>query len=353
MASLPRNPFCGMKLHHAITVGLLCFIAVLSWNANEQRSMDVMVRQAHAYNATVAACPQQAACPACPAAVPAAAVECPASPECPPSTQTPTSTDICFKQEDFNSMFTARVVKPDGFLSGYLNAITPTPHCPTFSELQKTFFHTDTNVYTGFAMPSDMPAYSYDSSHVTAATLSFLTTLHPTPILFMLEVGSFIGNSAVQWGKHLEQFKGTLMCLDTWNGDINMLLMPGFVPAMARTPRGDARIYERFLNAIVQSNLISTVLPVRLSSITGARLVKALQYTIDVIYLDSAHEYGETFFELMMYWEVLKPGGVLIGDDYSWGAVQHDLDLFVAMKGLKLLFNPDEGQATWFLQKPV
>ena len=129
---------CGLKLHHAITVGLLCFIAVLSWNANEQRSMDVMVRQAHAYNATVAACPQQAACPACPAAIPAPAVECPASPECPPSTPTPTSTDICFKQEDFNSMFTARVVKPDGFLSGYLNAVKPSPHYPTFSELAVT-----------------------------------------------------------------------------------------------------------------------------------------------------------------------------------------------------------------------
>lgn len=138
MASPPGNPFCGLKLHHAITVGLLCFIAVLSWNANEQRSMDVMVRQAHAYNATVAACPQQAACPACPAAIPAPAVECPASPDCPPSTPTPTSTDICFKQEDFNSMFTARVVKPDGFLSGYLNAVKPSPHYPTFSELAVT-----------------------------------------------------------------------------------------------------------------------------------------------------------------------------------------------------------------------
>ena len=53
-----------MKIHHAITVALLCFIAVLSWNANEQRSLDTMVRQAHAFNLTSTACPAQQPCPA-------------------------------------------------------------------------------------------------------------------------------------------------------------------------------------------------------------------------------------------------------------------------------------------------
>lgn len=86
--------------------------------------------------------------------------------------------------------------------------------------------------------------------------------------------------------------------------------------------------------------------------------MRTLEYNVDAIYLDSAHEYGETFLELMMYWEVLKPGGVLFGDDYhGFPAVKHDVDLFVTMKGLNLQFPPNERQAgelrTWFLQKSI
>ena len=47
----------------------------------------------------------------------------------------------------------------------------------------------------------------------------------------------------------------------------------------------------------------------------------AVQYTVDAIYLDSAHEFGETFFELMLFWEVLKPGGVLFGDGKRGGVL--------------------------------
>jgi hypothetical protein len=34
-----------------------------------------------------------------------------------------------------------------------------------------------------------------------------------------------------------------------------------------------------------------------------------------LIYLDSAHEQGETLIELALYWNILQPGGVLFGDD--------------------------------------
>ena len=126
--------------------------------------------------------------------------------------------------------------------------------------------------------------------------------------------------------------------------------MDMFVAGMARRKQGDARIYERFLGAVVDAGVADFVVPLRLSSVTGARLVYAMQYTVDVIYLDSAHEFGETFVELSMYWETLKPGGVLMGDDYDWASVKHDLDLFVQMKGIGPL-QFDSG--AWFLAKPA
>ena len=93
-----------------------------------------------------------------------------------------------------------------------------------------------------------------------------------------------------------------------------MIMTDYFIPHMGRAPSGESRLYYRFLNTMIKEALTTTVMPLRVSSISGARIIKTMQYTVDAIYLDSAHEYGETWFELMLFWEVLKPGGVLFGD---------------------------------------
>jgi hypothetical protein len=49
-----------------------------------------------------------------------------------------------------------------------------------------------------------------------------------------------------------------------------------------------AHIYQRFLNRIVTNDLTKHVLPLRTQSITGARMLHFLNYTVDAIYLDGA-----------------------------------------------------------------
>lgn len=50
----------------------------------------------------------------------------------------------------------------------------------------------------------------------------------------------------------------------------------------------------------------------------------------EVVYLDSAHEKGETLLELHTAFRALSPGGVLFGDDTAWPAVRHDVFAFVS-----------------------
>ena len=50
-----------------------------------------------------------------------------------------------------------------------------------------------------------------------------------------------------------------------------------------------------------------------------------------VVYLDSAHEGGETYLELRIAWCMLPPeGGVIMGDDYSkyWPGLVEDIAKF-------------------------
>jgi predicted O-methyltransferase YrrM len=164
-----------------------------------------------------------------------------------------------------------------------------------------------------------------------------------------IEVGSFIGSSAVLLGDFLQAKGGSLICIDTWLGDINMWLLDRFSQTMGKDD-GNPKIFQHFLDNIKDHSLERTIVPLRLPSLVAARMLKVLKWNVDFVYLDSAHEAGETFMELSLYWNLLRKGGILFGDDYNnFPAVKHDLDLFCRVIGQSPTFT-GEGD-TWILYK--
>lgn len=59
---------------------------------------------------------------------------------------------------------------------------------------------------------------------------------------------------------------------------------------------------------------------------------------------------GETALELAVYWMVVRPGGILAGDDWAWPSVSHDLTHFAARANVPIRFFNDK--LTWYLRKP-
>jgi len=94
--------------------------------------------------------------------------------------------------------------------------------------------------------------------------------------------------------------------------------------------------------------LTDIVLPISMTSIIGARFLRTFQFRPQIIYLDSAHEQGETLIELALYWNILQDGGVLFGDDWGWQSVRCDVKKFVYTKKLTLHHMGN----TWAIQKP-
>ena len=81
-------------------------------------------------------------------------------------------------------------------------------------------------------------------------------------------------------------------------------------------------LYHQWLLNVISANLTEHVLPLVAPSLMGARVLDYLRLSVDVLYLDSAHELRETFMELTAYWPLIRPGGVLLGDDFNWRAVR-------------------------------
>ncbi|CAF2671631.1 unnamed protein product [Rotaria sp. Silwood2] len=118
---------------------------------------------------------------------------------------------------------------------------------------------------------------------------------------------------------------------------------------LAVTEDGRPTVYYQFLANIMEQNLTNIVLPVSMSSIIGARFLQTYQFRPQLIYLDSAHEQGETLIELALYWNILRPGGVLFGDDFGWLSVRCDLKKFTYIRNLTI----EHLGNTWHLKKSL
>lgn len=235
----------------------------------------------------------------------------------------------------------------DGQLAHLINKTDFPRIKPSFQEISSRLFRVD-NPYRHYEAPNLGAPMNYPS-HIGEKTLQAITVALGAKPTLGVEVGSFIGSSATLLGRWLKQDQGTLICVDTWCGDINMWLLDNFVETMAKSD-GNPKIFDRFMSNMIENDLTGTVIPFRVSSVVAARTFKVLNYEIDFVYLDSAHECGETFLELSLYHNVVKDGGVLFGDDYhSFPAVKHDLDLFCNVYDYELSFTGDGD--TWIIKK--
>lgn len=216
--------------------------------------------------------------------------------------------------------------------------LTLSPHYPTKQEIFKVLYHSEDSPYTSIS-PSETCSLgqyvSYAQLNAHAIQDYILRKLNGPPQL-MIEVGTFVGSGAIfAWAPLVEMHKNNenavVLCVDTWQGDINMRLADEFQGYM-NLENGHPTLYTRFLKRVVEFGKQDTIFPLPMASLVAARLLSMTHWIVDVIYLDSAHEIGETFAEIMLYFQLLRPGGLLLGDDYdAFPAVKHDVDLFVSL----------------------
>ena len=112
----------------------------------------------------------------------------------------------------------------------------------------------------------------------------------------MLEIGSYEGRSAVWFLENiLTHPTSRLVCVDVFY---------------------DPRRELRFDHNIKLSGAAAKVDKRRGKSET---ILHRLEKTLfDLIYVDGCHEAPAVMLDAMLSWELLKPGGILIFDDYEW-----------------------------------
>ena len=198
----------------------------------------------------------------------------------------------------------------------------------------------------------DLDGYGLDLQGWGAEHPIFERVLLDVRPAVLIEVGTWKGASVLHMHSLARRHRlGTLfICIDTWLGSAENWMKPEPRPNM-RLEGGHPTLYRQFIANVIACDATEDVYPLPIASAAGARLLHGLRVTADVIYIDAAHEEEELALDLMLFWRVLRPGGVMFGDDYvrRWPGVVRAVERFADERDLELEVDAEK----WLVRKPL
>jgi MMP 1-O-methyltransferase len=122
----------------------------------------------------------------------------------------------------------------------------------------------------------------------------------------VVELGSWLGASAIGMARSVRRWGGTVTCVDTWAGELND---DGGSPA-GKPPL----MLLSCARAIVDAGVSASV---RLIPAMTTEAARCWTQPIDFLYVDADHSHAAVRADLEAWVPHVKPGGVIAGDDYN------------------------------------
>ena len=211
--------------------------------------------------------------------------------------------------------------------------------------------------YSTWPCRTEFPTYDrYLHTHITEEVIDHL--LDTCPEGLWLEVGSMYGGSAIKAAEmmRLRETKRPILCVDPFCGDVSMWEINAADPELLDCEGSRVTILDKFIGNVISAGFQDAITPLPVTGTIGMRLLERFieDGKIDkgpsVIYLDSAHEWEETYIELKTAWRILDNGGCIAGDDLDWPAVKHDLRKFSQEIGVSI---EERSGGQWMVRKPI
>jgi hypothetical protein len=125
-----------------------------------------------------------------------------------------------------------------------------------------------------------------------------------------VEVGSWEGRSALWLMENvLTHPLAYLHCVDTWEGEEAQKSEGHDFALKERNFLANTEAYRDAGRLIVWKDKSENVLPI---------LPHFRPAFIEFAYIDGSHQAPDVLMDALLVWRILKPGGVIIFDDYEW-----------------------------------
>jgi hypothetical protein len=190
--------------------------------------------------------------------------------------------------------------------------------------------------YAGFdaaQFPGPLQGWAYD--HPIFENLISALTAEPAVIV---EVGTLYGASAIHMAALCKRLGKCceIVCVDTflgsfqdWSGKANDLNLRF----------GRPEYYWRFLANVVRAGHQDIITPCPMPSVMAAKLLTFHKARAALVYLDAGHEYEDVATEIRAFWPLVRPDGVLFGDDFDpfWPGVVKAVEEWARAERLELM----------------
>jgi predicted O-methyltransferase YrrM len=206
--------------------------------------------------------------------------------------------------------------------------------------------------YKYYLRPGSMP--------VPDILTNLVNQINPSLII---EIGSFLGYSAVIMGKAAQSLGKDfrIICVDMWlSGDDY-----GWVERDTEPPEecswqvnGYPTIYHQFVKNVIENKLEKNIIPLVKTSKLGSLILRnkiknKVKVEADLIYIDASHEDIDVYYDCKEYWPLVKTGGVMFGDDWTWAGVRSAVLTFVEENKLEEQFKIHPNGVHWFIKKQL
>jgi predicted O-methyltransferase YrrM len=168
----------------------------------------------------------------------------------------------------------------------------------------------------------------------------------------IIEVGTWKGQSAITMAKAIQKRKMAtkITCVDTWLGALEFWSnLKGTPERNLLLKNGYPQIYFQFLSNVVHEGVQDIITPFPNTSFIAAKYFIETKISADLIYIDASHEYEDVLSDCKMYWDVVRSGGLLFGDDWRWNSVSTAVVEFAKIKGITIRHQGDDH---WIIKKP-
>lgn len=187
--------------------------------------------------------------------------------------------------------------------------------------------------------PGKVPGYLSDGDMSTA--IPYLCGRAPDQGL-MVEVGSFLGKSAVEWARNFQHVGKPykILCIDSFNSPIPVLhdLLQEADFEIPNLVWDQLELFKHYTSGHVNIKPIKTFFDDKFVFPARAQ----------VIFEDSTHTQKYLAKALPFWWQVLTDGGILAGHDYAY-EVRAAVDLFAALNDLEV--HTFANSSIWYIEK--
>lgn len=137
----------------------------------------------------------------------------------------------------------------------------------------------------------------------------------------IIEVGTWLGASAIHMAELCKREglgEVEIACVDTWLGAAEHWLDPALKEKLC-LKNGRPAIYEQFLKNVIGTQNTDIITPLPLPASQAAIILRQTGFVADMVYIDGAHNYHDVIADCRNYFKLVRPGGVIFGDDFAAG----------------------------------